>query len=205
MAMTAPSTRDRLLDVAENLFARHGIDRVTSREIVEAAGQRNTSAVTYHFGSREGLVLEILARRGGPIDLERGTRRALLGDAPEIRGLVACLVEPYLGLLDRPEGRSYLRIVAQLRGRFAAWRVESDAATTVNLAAVLDEIEDLGTGPVALRRERTVGLIMLLTGMAAERARLIGEDATPETSYPDFTDDLTTMCTAVVAPTPASR
>lgn len=109
-------------------------------------------------------------------------------------------MRPYLALLASPPGRSYLRIVAQLRGRFAAWRVESDAATTVHLAAILDEIEATGTAPPALRRERTVGLIMLLTGMAAERARIVDEGVTPETLVEAFTDDLTTMCTAVVSP-----
>ena len=62
------TTRERLLDEAERLFARSSIPGVTTRQIVEAAQQRNTSAVTYHFGSRGGLLLELLARRGGPVD-----------------------------------------------------------------------------------------------------------------------------------------
>ena len=69
------TTRDRLLDEAEALFARTGVAAVTTREIVEAAEQRNTSAVSYHFGSREGLLRAILVRRGGPIDHQRGAMR----------------------------------------------------------------------------------------------------------------------------------
>lgn len=192
------STRDRLLDEAERLFAHDGVDRVTSRQVVEAAEQRNVSAISYHFGSREGLVLEILARRGGPVDAERGRHREALPATPSVTELVACLVEPYGTLLDDAGGRSYLRIVAQLGGRFAAWRVESDAATTVHLARVLDEIEARAPGRAAQRRERVVGMIMLLTGMAAERARRIDEQVVLDTDADEFVADLVAMCTAVV-------
>lgn len=111
---------------------------------------------------------------------------------------MACLVEPYAALLDDPGGRSYLRIVAQLRGRFASWRVESDEATTKHLSAILDEIEAYAPGESALRRERIVGLIMVLTGMVAERARRIDDGATNETTDREFVDDLVAMCAAIV-------
>ncbi|MBS1848171.1 MAG: TetR/AcrR family transcriptional regulator [Actinobacteria bacterium] len=191
-------TRDRLLDVAEALFARHGIDRVTSRQIVEAAHQRNVSAISYHFGSREGLLLEILTRRGGPIDDARARRRAEVGAEATTTDLVACLVDPYVAMLATPGGRSYLRIVAQLRGRFALWRIESDAATTRNLAEILDEIESAAPGPAPRRRERVVAMIMLLTQMVAERARRIDDNVAMETADETFGDDLVAMCTAVI-------
>lgn len=198
-ATVGSTTRDRILDEAERLFARGGIEGVTSREIVEAAQQRNVSAVTYHFGSREGLLLEILSRRGGPVDAERGRRRSSLDAKPSVLELVECLVAPYAALLDDQGGRSYLRIVAQLRGRFAAWRVESDVETTRHLAKVLDEIEARAPGKPVQRRERVVGLIMLMTAMTAERARRIDEGAAPETSHRLFVSDLTAMCSAVVS------
>jgi hypothetical protein len=110
---------------------------------------------------------------------------------------VRCLVEPYAALLDDPGGRSYLRIVAQLRGRFAAWR-ESDAATTRHLTAILDRIEREPSGPPAVRRERVLGLIVLLTGTVAERARRIDEDRGNELDHEAFVAGLIAMCTAVV-------
>lgn len=132
------------------------------------------------------------------MDRARGRQRDTLGSEPELADLVACLVDPYLALLADPGGRAYLRIVAQLRGRFAAWRVESDAATTQNLALVMDEIETHAPGSPAMRRERIVGLIMLLTAMAAERATRLDDDATVETSSEEFRVDLVAMCAAVV-------
>ena len=193
------TTRERLLDEAEFLFARSSIAGVTTREITEAAEQRNTSAVSYHFGSREGLLLELLARRGGPIDDERGAQRDALGARPTLRELVACLVVPYCSVLRTPEGRSYLRIVAQLRGRFAAWRVESDTETTKHLSRILDEIESRPKLADALRRERVVALIMVITATTAERARRLDGDARVELSHDEFVGNLLDMCTALVA------
>lgn len=192
------STRDRILDEAERLFGRSGLGAVTTREIVEAAEQRNVSAVTYHFGSRDGLLLAILARRGGPIDARRAAMRDALGPAPTLAELVGCLVVPYAAMLASPEGRAYVRLVAQLRGRFAAWRVESDAATTKGLARILDEIERAPDAPAAVRRERVVGLIMLLTATVAERARAIDEGGAPELDHDAFVANVVAMCAAVV-------
>lgn len=172
---------------------------VTTREIVAAAEQRNTSAVSYHFGSREGLLTALLARRGGPVDQERGRRRAALGPAPGVGELVACLVVPYAALLGSEPGRSYLRIVGQLRSRFAAWRIASDAATTVHLGRILDELERRVPAPDPVRAERIVALIVLLTGCVAERARRIDEGASPELDHDAFVTDLVAVCTAVVA------
>lgn len=198
-ATARPSdTRDRLLDAAEHLFAASGIGAVATREIVEAAEQRNVSAVSYHFGSREGLLLAVLARRGAPVDAERGRRRQRLIGRPSTRDLIDCLVGPYCDLLSSESGRSYVRIVAQLRGRFASWRVDSDAATTRCLAAILDELESRPRFGDAVRRERVVAMIMLMTAATAERARCLTEGIAPELSHSQFVDNLVDMCTALM-------
>lgn len=171
---------------------------VTTREIVEAAEQRNTSAVSYHFGSREGLLRELLRRRGAPVDAERGERRAALGSTPSVDELVGCLVVPYAALLGSEPGRSYLRIVDQLRGRFAAWRVASDAATTAHLAGILDELEGAIAAPTAVRRERLVGMIILLTGTTADRARRIDEGAALDLDHDAFVAEVAAMCAAII-------
>lgn len=172
---------------------------VTTREITEAAGQRNVSAVSYHFRSRQGLLAEVLSRRGAPVDRERGEWRDRLGPEPDPRDLVACLVTPYAALLHSEPGRWYLRIVAQLRGRFAVWRVESDPATTKHLARILDELESLPDAPIAVQRERVIALIMLLTGAVAERARRIDDGTGNELDDDEFVDNLIHMCTALIA------
>jgi hypothetical protein len=108
-------------------------------------------------------------------------------------------VTPYAALLDSEPDRSYVRIVVQLRGRFAAWRVESDAATTVHLARILDEIESRPDAPLAVRQERVVSLIMLLTAAVAERARRIDDGSGNDLSHEAFVENLVDMCAALVS------
>ena len=80
MPRDATATRERMVDAATKLFARRGIHSVTTRELNEAAGQRNASALHYHFGSREGLLREILARHQSRIDAARGAVKNFKAD-----------------------------------------------------------------------------------------------------------------------------
>ena len=173
MPRDSTETKARLLREAERLFARRGVYQVTIREITEAAAQRNVSALSYHFGSREGVLHEILVQHGDPIDVGRGELFARLGPSPSTRELVACLLVPYSASLATPRGRNYLRIVAQLTGRFATWNIESDVTPPV-LSRVLHLLEQPPPGlTVEIRRERLIGMMMLMTSAIAERARLI--------------------------------
>ena len=67
MPRDATATKTRLLDEAERLPGR-GSTRRPRGEITEAAGQRNVSALSYHFGSREGVLRAILARHSPALD-----------------------------------------------------------------------------------------------------------------------------------------
>lgn len=66
------ATRERLLDVATELFAEHGFKRVTVRQISQAA-RANVAAVNYHFGDKRGLYRAIVA---GAIAAMQDTNRA---------------------------------------------------------------------------------------------------------------------------------
>ena len=57
--MAKPTTRDRLKVAARQLIATRGLD-VGVRDILHEAGTRNASALSYHFGSKEGLIEELL-------------------------------------------------------------------------------------------------------------------------------------------------
>lgn len=118
-------TRRRLLEAAEELFARRGIDAVSLAEITQVAGLRNTGAVHHHFGGREELLAAVVDEHRQRLD-ER--RSALLDDVevqpadePTAAALVRAMVVPMIELLDDPEGRRFLSIQAQraLRPRAA--------------------------------------------------------------------------------------
>ena len=64
-----------LIDAAERLMAENGINGISLRKIVSEAGQGNSAALQYHFGTRFDLVWAIIDLRTRPIDQ---SRRAML-------------------------------------------------------------------------------------------------------------------------------
>jgi AcrR family transcriptional regulator len=82
-------TRARILDAAERLFAERGVADVSLREIGAAAGQRNNSAVQYHFGTRDALVRALYEDRLAPLNRRRLELLAALPDDPPAAGPAA--------------------------------------------------------------------------------------------------------------------
>jgi AcrR family transcriptional regulator len=52
-------TEQRLLEAAGEIFAEHGYQSATTRQICEKAGA-NIAAINYHFGDKEGLYMAVL-------------------------------------------------------------------------------------------------------------------------------------------------
>jgi AcrR family transcriptional regulator len=102
-------TKQRIVAVAERLFAGAGLDAVSIRDIT-AEAEVNIASVNYHFGSKQGLVVEVLQRRAEQL----GARRAELlagieaANEPTLRDVVAALVIPVAELAaDRKHGGQY--------------------------------------------------------------------------------------------------
>ena len=92
----AAGTRDKLLDAAARLFAERGIDNVSIAEIVRRAGQRNSSALHYHFGSRDAVLVALLERhipdiRRRRLELLDGARA---GPDDDTRAAAEAIVRP---------------------------------------------------------------------------------------------------------------
>jgi TetR/AcrR family transcriptional regulator, regulator of cefoperazone and chloramphenicol sensitivity len=194
----ATATKAVLLLEAERLFARRGLYQVTVREILQAAGQRNVSAINYHFGSRDGVLEAILVRHGDPTDAARGKLLAKCGRDATSRELIAALVLPYAAHLATTSGRDYLRIVAQLSAGFSSWR-DPNPGTGPYLLEILGALEERPPElPLAIRRERVVELIMLMTVAMAERARVIEAGRRLELDEPAFKANLTDVLVGVL-------
>jgi AcrR family transcriptional regulator len=121
------TTKVEILRTAERLFALEGIDAVSTRRVAEEAGQRNNSALQYHFGDRATLLKTIVAARMVGINQRR---RALLDALErdvgtiELADLVAVLVIPFVDqLLDVEGGVYYVRIAAQIFAKGEAEQV----------------------------------------------------------------------------------
>ncbi len=63
-------TQERVLEVAERLFAERGFDAVSIRDIIAAAGA-NLGAINYHFGTKDRLIEAVFERRLVPSIQER--------------------------------------------------------------------------------------------------------------------------------------
>jgi AcrR family transcriptional regulator len=111
-------TRDRLLRVAERLFALEGIDAVSMRRIGIEAGQRNKSALQYHFGDKDNLIRAIFAHRMGEINTRRQSMLDDIlarGSGDNLHNLVSAVIVPFAEQLDDDNGGShYVRFSAQL-------------------------------------------------------------------------------------------
>ncbi|WP_332773651.1 TetR/AcrR family transcriptional regulator [Phenylobacterium sp.] len=111
----AEGTVDQLLSVAERLFAERGVEQVALTHIVAESGQKNRSAVHYHFGSRAGVLAAVMNRRLAPINARR---EALIDALPQEAApldIVRATIAPLgLAVVEAPWGADYLSILAQV-------------------------------------------------------------------------------------------
>ena len=108
-------TRRRIVEAAEILFARQGLD-VPLQDITRAAGQRNAGAIHYHFGGREGLLRAIVEQHVPLVYARRQALLALARTCPQdVRGFARAIVLPVTELLNgSPGDRAYLQISVEL-------------------------------------------------------------------------------------------
>lgn len=113
-------TKARLMDAGEQLFSRHGLDAVTIRQINRTAGQRNTSSLLYHFGSKEGLIEAIFVDRFSGINARRHAmldRIAQPMREEAIPALAQAAVMPFFEhMQDKKGGTDFIRFFALLYG-----------------------------------------------------------------------------------------
>jgi AcrR family transcriptional regulator len=120
LARDPEATRDALVAAAETLFAAHGIDRVSLREITRASGARNAVALQYHFGDRDGMVRAVVRKHYREVDRQRHELLTAYehGGRDDIRPLCVALVLPSAAKLDDADGGpEYLQIAAELLNR----------------------------------------------------------------------------------------
>lgn len=194
MARDGTPTRERLLDAAQHLFARSGVDAVPIREINELAGQRNASALHYHFGSRQGLLVAIVERHQPAIDADRAVLLAHAGDDPH--DVMAALLAPLTDRLRSAGGRDYLRIVPQLLG---PGHVGDDLPIPPALVEGLNQLElHLASLPTRVQSERLRSMLLATTTLLADRAARIEGGGEVPLGHDAFVAELVAMATGLV-------
>lgn len=176
----ARQTREALVKAAEQLFAEQGIEAASLNEITRLAGQKNRSALGYHFGNREALLDAVLRRHSDGIGEVRAGLLAALTPHSPLRAVVEALVLPLAAKLDDPDGgAAYLRICAQMFAseELHSFRLRADRTRRSDtlMQALLPRIPALPPAQAKLRMQ-LVGSFLFhsLSDHAALQASLSG-------------------------------
>ena len=179
-AAPAPPTASalRLVVAAERLFALHGIEGISLRQIAAEAGSGNNSAVHYHFGSKDRLIEAIFGHRLGQLTRERQLLFTRC-HPDDIRARFEAHYLPVLAMADAPDNR-YVSFVEQLQrheasGRFFTslpreWQL-SNEGFLADMQRLLMSIEE------PIRTMRIVDAQTLCLHAAADRERALSAGA----------------------------
>jgi AcrR family transcriptional regulator len=203
MPVIAPSTKEVIVLVAERLFAQHGINGVSLRQIGAAAGKSNNSAVQYHFGSKDGLIEAILGYRLPGFH----QRRALLiaeRRPSDLRGWVECQVLTTMEQGETPGSHylGFLSALLQQEGPRVLRRMPREAQDSA-LAVRERMAEQLQHLPPVLCSHRIGQATLFITRAGADRERARAEgmpllDFAVEVT--DLADGVTGFLQAPVSP-----
>lgn len=93
------ATKAAVFCAAERLFALHGFQNVSVRDITAEAGV-NLASVNYHFGSKDALLFEIFRRRTAELNRERARMLHEANDRhggkPPVRDILEAFFAPPL-------------------------------------------------------------------------------------------------------------
>jgi AcrR family transcriptional regulator len=202
MSVIAPSTKEQIVLAAERLFAEHGLDGVSLRQIGAAAGNGNNSAVQYHFGAKDRLVRAIFEYR---VPRMRERRELLIAEhrPDDLRSWVACLVRWMLeqSELDGSYFQSFVAMLHQYGRRDAFAQVPDDFIADMQtdheqLASYLGHIAE----PLRTHRISQARVLIVHAAADRERARATGRGVLPfAVALGDLTDGMVGFLQAPVS------
>jgi AcrR family transcriptional regulator len=205
--MADSDVRTRLREVALDLFGRHGVRETSTRQILAAAGLRNPSAISYHFGSKAELVDELVEElyRGLAPVLQLQTELAA-GAAPTVEAWTAIAVDSSAELIATEHGCLLARIWWEYDGFMRPNRLEeflgSEHPVAVGwLRAVAKTFPAM---PEYVAVARNITMLRTLEWMIARRAaRLLTGFPSPAlhvTSAEGFTTLMSEVALGIVRP-----
>ena len=171
-------TKDRLLDVAERLFATQGIAATSLRQITTEA-EVNLAAVNYHFQSKDELVRSVYTRRLRPMNAIRlGRLDAMEAEneeaAIDLNSLLCAFYEPVIDMAHALKNEGGVTI-GQILGRIYTethviveqlWLTEMAEVARRYTLALSRSLPHLKPEEVLWRFQFTIGI--LAHTMAAE-------------------------------------
>lgn len=207
----AVATREAILTTAERLFAEHGLNVVSNRQISEAAGQGNNAAVGYHFGTKADLVRAVLRRHHPAIAGRRRAQVDRIDGSDDARDWISCWVLPVVGHLESLGAPTWhARFGAQALAE-PAFReiVREEALADPTLDRILDGLNRcVPPLPADVRVARNSMTRQLIVSTLADCERVLAEGPLiPYVSWPraasGLTDALVGLWLAPVTPLPS--
>lgn len=192
----------KLILTAERLYGEMGIEGVSIRQLLIAAGQANKSAVQHYFGSTEGLVQAVRDMRLSELDEARQRRLdALSADSlNRDNELVAALFMPILEIMDDENLESYsqfnLRLLhSDISDQSFLQRLTASPATEEIIKQLHGCFPDMPLEEFKPRLRLAVGVFL---GGVGEWCALKYAGASGYAAKPTFWTDILHMATALL-------
>lgn len=193
-------TRLLIIETAERLYAAKGLDGVSLREIGEAADQRNTAVVQYHFGGRDGLIAAIFEHGSFLVDELRAPLAEKLSDASSLVDLATVVVRPFAATI--PRDSHYVAFLARLmadhalRGLAAAGLSKQRPSYRTLNKELRRRLDHLPRGVREVRAATVVEFTVF--ALAAHRGAAAGEPLS-HVSFDRYVKDLVQVVAAMIA------
>lgn len=191
-------TRTALIEKAEVLIAKHGVDGVSPRQIGAAIGSANNNVVAYHFGGMAELITAIYHHRLPTIEARRAELLAALdaqGRGGELRGLMDALWRPLYEQRDEDGKHSYLGFLAGLARSGWAWTRYSLYEEYPVVMAIIERIPpSLPVSSQEQFRQRLLATAAMISNSLAATDPSSGEGGSADAAF----EDLVVMATAAL-------
>jgi AcrR family transcriptional regulator len=177
--MVVGDAKSRLYEAALDLMGRRGIAETSTREILAAAGIKNPSAISYHFGSKAELVQEVAGEIASGQYPILGQQIDLVADGgrPTATEWVQPVIDTAINLVSTERGCLLARLWWEYDGYVSPQSLEifmlgSDPLVVRWRAALREAFPDIAP-KVALARNvtalRTIGwMLARMAGIALE-------------------------------------
>jgi AcrR family transcriptional regulator len=202
VSQRALATSASILDAAERLFAEHGYEGASVRDIAAAAGAQIAS-ISFHHGGKETLFERVVERRASELSgLRLDALAALkLSNRPvTLEDLLSAFLRPYLEKAAGGDAQwlAYARLVAMVSAD-ARWHRISERCFDPVAARFIDEIA--GLFPEADKSRVAVAFVFSVSAMlslSTSRWRIaaLSPGGSTDEAMDEFADVLVRFCEA---------
>ncbi len=198
-------TREKILKSAWELFAKDGFETVSVRDITQHAGV-NLASVNYHFGSKDGLIQEIVIEALVPMNKQRVRLLKKAGDVVggvenvQIQALIESFVRP---VVYPEEYGGCTNMVARLMARYlidrdynVPMKVMDSFGDVYQIFGIAIRAQCPGLDPKKALEKLifSTGAVFMFQSFSGLAAKAVGNDSA--LNVDDFLNDAVVFCEA---------